>query len=77
MTIAEKKVELFKLIVEADEEATGKLIELAHQLSKKTHRFSEDEIAMFQKTRDNFFASGKNGYSVEEAHATIRNRVKQ
>lgn len=77
MSIAEQKVELVKLIVEADEETTGKLIELAHQLSQKTYKFSDEEIAMFEKTRDDFFASGKKGYTIEEAHTMIRNRIKQ
>lgn len=57
MSTAEQKVELVKLIEDADGETTGKLLEFAHQLSQKKHKFPEEEIAMFEKTRDVFFAS--------------------
>jgi hypothetical protein len=75
MSIAEQKIELLKFVVEADAETTGKLIELTHQLRNKKYEFSDEEIAKFEKIRDDFFASGEKGYSVEEAHTKIRNKV--
>jgi hypothetical protein len=74
MGLAERKIELLEIVVNADEETTGKLIALAQQLANEKYKFSDEEIAKFEKTRDDFFASGEKGYSVEEAHAIIRNK---
>ncbi len=76
MGFAEQKVELLKIIAEADEEKTGKLIEFAYQLENKSHTFSEEEIAMFEKRADDFFASGDKGYTAEESLALLRERIK-
>lgn len=76
MSLAEQKVELLKLVVDADEETTGKLIEFVHQLANRNYKFSDEEIAMIEKSRDDFFASGDKGYTVEEAHTMIRNKVR-
>lgn len=77
MSFAEQKVELFKIVADADEETTGKLIELANQLTKKNYKFSDEEIAMFENTRNEFMDSGEKGYTIEEAHKMIRNKFKQ
>ncbi len=77
MSFAEQKVELFKIVANADEETTGKLIELAKQLTQKTYKFSDEEIASFEKTRNEFMESEEKGYTIEEAHTMIRNRFKQ
>ncbi len=77
MGLAERKIELLEIVVNADEETTGKLIALAQQLANEKYKFSDEEIAKFEKTRDDFFASGEKGYSVEEAHAMIRNKSRK
>lgn len=77
MNVAEQKIELLKFVVEADAETTGKLIELTHQLQNEQYEFSDEEIKKFEKTRNDFFASGEKGYSIEEAHTMIRNKAKQ
>jgi hypothetical protein len=77
MGLAERKMELLEIVVNADEETTGKLIALAHQLTNEKYKFSDEEIAKFEKTRDDFFASGEKGYSVEEAHDMIRNKLRK
>src|SRR5919206_4988415 len=73
MSIAEQKMELFRFLVDADEETTRKLIEFTHQLINESNKFSEEEIAMFEKRRNDFFASVEKGYTVEESMDIIEN----
>ena len=72
MGFAEKKVELFKLVSEADEEMTGKLIEFAKQLKGEQSRFSKQELEKFHKTRDKYSSSTDKTILLEDAHAYIR-----
>lgn len=76
MNFAEKKLELYKLVAEADEETTGKLIELAHILKTGNVTFSNDDIELFYKRRDDFFASGAKGYTADESLARLKKHLK-
>jgi len=77
MNIAEQKVALVKMLLEADDETTNQLFQLMLEGNNRTQKFSDKEIKTFEKSRDDFFASGKKGYSVEEVHSFIRNRTKE
>jgi hypothetical protein len=72
MGFAEKKVELLKLVSEADEDMTGKLIELAKQLKGEQARFSKEELEKFHKTRQKYLSSLGKTILLEDAHAYIR-----
>ncbi len=76
MGFAEKKVELFQMVANADEKLTGVLIEIANQYNQNISTFTEDEIKDFEKRRDDFFTSGEKGYTVEQAHLMIRNKMR-
>lgn len=72
MGFAEKKLELFKLVSDADEEMTGKLIEFAKQLKEENARFSKEELEKFHKTRQKYLSSLGKTILLEDAHAYIR-----
>jgi hypothetical protein len=76
MSFAEKKVELFQIVSEADEEMTGKLIEFAKQLRGEQPRFSKEELEKFHTTRQKYLSSSDKTILLEDAHAYIR-RLKQ
>ncbi len=76
MRFAEKKIELFKIVADADEETTGKLIELAQQLKQGNQKFSAEEIAFFEKRASDFIASGTKGYTADESLALLKNKMK-
>jgi len=50
------------------------LLALANEYNDPEPYFSKEELASFEKSRDDFFKSGKKGYTVEEAHNRIRNK---
>ena len=75
MSFAEKKLELIKIVTEADEDTTAKLIEFANWLQKGTEPSSEDVIH-FEQKRDDFFASGEKGLSKDESLALLRDQLK-
>jgi hypothetical protein len=71
MNFAEKKVALLKLLVEADEETTGKIFDFARQL-KPDSEFSAEELAKFHATREKYLSSDTKTILMEDAHAYIR-----
>jgi hypothetical protein len=77
MSIAEQKLAIAKMLLEADDETTNQLFQLMLEGNNRIQKFSDQEIEMFEKSRDEFFASGEKGYSVEEVHSSIRNRIKK
>lgn len=77
MSIAEQKVALARMLLEADDETINQLFQLMLEGNNRIQKFSDQEIEMFEKNRDDFFASGKKGFSVEETHSSIRNRIKK
>lgn len=72
MGLAEKKIELLEIVVNADEETTGKLIELANELSKKQYKFTKEELEKFHASRQAYINNPDNSLSLEDAHAYIR-----
>jgi hypothetical protein len=72
MGFAEKKIELLKIVADADEELTGKLIEFARELNKSKSRFSDEELAKFHATRDKYMTPAPKTILLEDAHAYIR-----
>jgi len=72
MDFAEKKVELFQIVANADEEMTGKLIEFAKTLEKKDSKFSTDELAKFHATRNKYLRTTGKTILLEDAHTYIR-----
>ncbi len=75
MGFAEKKVELFQIVADADEEMTGKLIEFARQLQGKSEKFSAEELAEFNRRRDEYLKNPEMGISMEASMAQIRNQL--
>lgn len=72
MGFAEKKVELFQIVAEANEELTGKLIEFAKQLKRELPRFSKEKLEKFHATRQKYSSSSDKTILMEDAHACIR-----
>jgi hypothetical protein len=72
MSLAEKKVELFQIVVEADEEMTGKLIAFAKQLRGDKSKFSKEELDKFHATRQKYLSAHNETISLEDAHQYIR-----
>ena len=75
MSLAEKKIELLQIVVNADEEMTGKLIEFAYSLQNDFHP-STEAVAFYEKRRDEFFASGEKGLTKEESLSKLRELLK-
>ena len=72
MGFAEKKVELFQIVANADEELTGKLIAFAKECVGKGERYSAEELAKFHATRQKYATDSGAAISIEDAHAYIR-----
>ncbi len=78
MGFAEQKIELFKIIADADEIATGKLIEFAQQLNLGQQKFTQDELERFHASREKYRdAANHKTILLEDAHAYIRNLKKK
>lgn len=71
MGFAEKKVELLKIVADADEETTGRLIEFANQI-RNSSNYSDEELQKFHATRKKYQNSSEPTISMEDAHAYIR-----
>lgn len=71
MDLAEKKIQLLEIVVNADEEMTGKLIEFAITLAKK-EKFSKEELEKFHASRHSYLSNRENSLSLEDAHKYIR-----
>lgn len=72
MGFAEKKVELFQIVADADEETTGKLIAFAKQLNQNAAKFTKEELSIFHTTREKYSESEDQMILLEDAHAYIR-----
>jgi len=77
MGFAEKKVELLKIVADADEETTGKLIEFANELKKKNKKFSQEELEEFNKRRDEYLKNPENVVPMEESLGRLRHKLKK
>jgi hypothetical protein len=72
MSLAEKKLHLLQLVMNADEETTGKLIELANRLQDTGEKYTKEELEKFHASRQQYHANPEAGMSVKEAHDHIR-----
>jgi hypothetical protein len=72
MGFAEKKLQLLQLVMDADEETTGKLFELVSHLQPSGNRFSDEALKKFHASRQQYFENPETGLTLEEAHAQIR-----
>ena len=72
MSFAEKKVELLKIVADADEELTGKLIEIALQYNSVESGYTAKDIEAFHATRLKYASPEAKTISLEDAHAYIR-----
>ena len=77
MSLAEKKLQLLQLVMNADEETTGKLIELASRLQQASEKYTAEELQKFHASRQQYHANPKTGMSLNKAHAYIRTLKKQ
>lgn len=77
MGFAEKKLELLKIVVDADEETTGKLIEFANQLKSHEGEFSTEEITAFQEKREEYLRKPDAASPWEESMERIRKQIKK
>ena len=76
MVITDKKLVLKEIIENADEKLVSLMIALADEYNDEDYIYSEEELAFIEKRRKDFFESGKEGYTVEEAHEKIRRNYK-
>jgi hypothetical protein len=76
MNLTEKKQALLHIVEDADEKLTGLLMALAIEYNGSSQEFTPEEIESFYKVRDEFLKHPEAGYTVEEAHNLIRNKVR-
>ncbi len=72
MSISEKKQALLQYVEEADEKLTGLLFVLASEYNDADQDYTKEEIEFFETRRDEFFAGGKKGFTVEKSLENIR-----
>lgn len=72
MSFAEKKLELMQLVLNADEDTTGKLIEFANHLKTFGNKFTDEELKTFHASRQQYMEHPETASTLEEAHAQIR-----
>ena len=77
MDFAEKKLELYKIVTDADEETTAKLISFAKGLTKEKYAFTEEELAEFHRRREEYLKNPESGIPWEESLTRIRNTLKK
>jgi hypothetical protein len=77
MGLADRKIELLEIVVNADEEMTGKLIEFANELAKKQHRFTKEELEKFHTSRQAYIDNPEDSLTLEDAHIYIRSLKKR
>jgi hypothetical protein len=76
MGFADKKVELLKIVADADEELTGKLIEFAKQQNSQQNNITEEDVEKYEKRIDDFIKSGEKGYTAVESLELLRTKLK-
>jgi len=77
MGFAEKKVELFQIVANADEEMTGKLIEFAYQLRSKTENFTQEELLEWERRSEEYTKNPAVGIPMKESIARLRSNLKK
>ena len=75
MGFAEKKVELFQIVANADEELTDKLLTYASTIREK-YQPSDETVAAYEKRGQDIVASGEIGFTREESMQMLRSLIK-
>jgi hypothetical protein len=75
MGFAEKKVELFQIVANADEATTSKLIEFAYSIQGQQQP-SAKTISEYEKRSEDVLASGEAGITKEESLQLLRTLIK-
>ena len=75
MGFAEKKVELFQIVANADEELTDKLLTYASTIREK-YQPSAETVAAYEKRGQDIVASGEKGFTREESMQMLRSLIK-
>lgn len=76
MGFAEKKEIIMEIVRNADDKLLGLIIALANEYNHQEYQFSEEEIKKFKESRDEFYASGKKGFTVEESLKRLKEKLK-
>ncbi|NTS39632.1 hypothetical protein HRG84_01840 [Flavisolibacter sp. BT320] len=76
MSIAEKKMRVMELLVNANDEITGELMEFAERLTSNEYVFSEDDVKKFEARLKAFEESGEKGLTAEESLAQLKALLK-
>ncbi|MEO8568874.1 MAG: hypothetical protein ABI419_07055 [Ginsengibacter sp.] len=76
MGLSEKKQTLLHIVEDADEKLTGLLIALATEYNSSSEEYTAEEIEEFYKVRDELINHPEKGYTVEDAHNLVRNRIR-
>jgi hypothetical protein len=77
MNFAAQKLKLYKIVTEADEETTAKLIDFAQKLDQAKYLFTNEELAEFNRRRDEYLKNPDSGISWEESLSRVRNKLKK
>ncbi len=76
MSLAEKKQALLHIVEDADEKLIGLLMALAFEYNASTEEYTPEEIEGFYKVRDELIKHPEKGYTVEQAHDLIINKIR-
>ncbi len=76
MGMAEKKSELMRIVETADEKLAGLIIALANEYNND-YQFTEEDMAKFKESREDYLKSPEKAYSLEESMEQIRSRFKK
>lgn len=77
MGFAEQKLQLLQIVMNANEETTGRLFELVSRIQPSGRKFSFEELEKFHASRQQYLQNPETGLTLEEAHAQIRRLKKK
>jgi len=77
MSLAEQKRELLKIINDADEATTAKIIDFVQLLNEQQSEFSAEDLAEFNRRREEFLKNPEIGISWEESIERLRNKLQK
>ncbi len=76
MGLAEKTIELYKIVAEADEETTAKLISFYESLDQH-NQFTNEEVAEFERRSEEFLKNPESAIPWDESMSRLRNMSKK
>ena len=77
MSTAEKKLEMVKILLDADEETTGKLIEFYESINESNNDFTKEELAEFERRSEEYYKNPEIAIPWEEALSRIKMRLQK